>query len=661
MNAVMWRPTAAQVERANLTRFRHYVRDVYDKQIDNYEGLYRWSVREPASFWSSVWDFCDVRAARRWQQVLEHGNRMPGARWFAGSRLNFAENLLRYRDAHSALVFVGEDGRRVTRSYQELYREVARLARALRQAGIGKGDRVAAYLPNIPEAVIGMLATASVGAVWSTCAPDFGQQGVLDRFGQIAPKILFTADGYFYNGKAHDSLGVIQAVLERLTGVERLVIVPFLAAAVDVSVFPAAVSYAEFLGADDHPAINFEQLPFDHPVYILYSSGTTGKPKCIVHGAGGTLIQHLKELVLHTDLTRDDCIFYFTTCGWMMWHWLVSSLATGATVVLYDGSPFYPGPQRLFDLAEQEAITVLGCSAKYLAALEQAGVTPRTSHRLAALRTILSTGSPLLPAAYDYVSRDVSAAVQLSSISGGTDIISCFALGNPVLPVYRGELQCRGLGMRVEVYGDDGCPVTGRKGELVCTQPFPSMPVGFWDDPGQQKYRHAYFDKFPGVWAHGDYAELTSAGGMIIYGRSDAVLNPGGVRIGTAELYRQVEKLPEVLESLAVGQEWQGDERVVLFVRLQQDSLLDAALVDRIQTVIRENTTSRHVPARVIQVADIPRTRNNKMAELAVRSVVNHLPVKNIGALANPEALELFRNLPALADSNNELEKKENA
>ncbi|MEN8107838.1 MAG: acetoacetate--CoA ligase [Pseudomonadota bacterium] len=661
MNTVMWRPSAMQIDLANITRFLRYVREVYDRNIENYDELYRWSIRESENFWPAVWDFCDLRAARRWQQVLEQGDRMPGARWFTDSRLNFAENLLRYRDAHSALVFVGEDGRRVTRSYQDLYNEVARLVRAFRQAGIGKGDRVAAYLPNIPEAVVGMLATASVGAVWSCCSPDFGEQGVLDRFGQIAPKILFTADGYSYNGKAHDSLGVIQAVLDRLTGVERLVIVPFLADTVDVSAFPAAVSYDEFLGADDQPAISFEQLPFDHPVYILYSSGTTGKPKCIVHGAGGTLIQHLKELVLHTDLTRDDCIFYFTTCGWMMWHWLVSSLATGATVVLYDGSPFYPGPQRLFDLAEQEGVTVFGSSAKYLAAVEQAGVTPRTTHKLPALRTILSTGSPLLPVSYDYVSRDVSAAVQLSSISGGTDIISCFALGNPVLPVYRGELQCRGLGMSVAVYGDDGCPVTGRKGELVCTQPFPSMPVGFWDDPGQQKYQRAYFEKFPGVWAHGDYAELTPAGGMIIYGRSDAVLNPGGVRIGTAELYRQVETLPEVLESLAVGQEWHGDERVILFVRLQQDSLLDTALVDRIKTVIRENTTPRHVPARVIQVADIPRTRNNKMAELAVRSVVNHQPVKNTGALANPEALELFRNLPGLGDTTKEPEAQSNA
>jgi acetoacetyl-CoA synthetase len=493
-----------------------------------------------------------------------------------------------------------------------------------------------------------MLASASLGALWASCSPDFGAAGLLERFGQIAPKVLFTADGYRYNGKLQDTLGRIRPALSALPGLRRVVVVPFLSAEADLSCIPGAVRYADFAAPADRPEIAFEPLPFDHPLYILFSSGTTGPPKCIVHGAGGTLIQHLKELVLHTDLTRDDRIFYYTTCGWMMWHWLISSLAVGATVVLYEGSPLHPGPERLFALAEQEDITVFGTSARYLAAVEKAGVRPRTGFDLSRLRTILSTGSPLLPASFDYVYREVRDDVQLSSISGGTDIISCFALGNPLLPVYRGELQCRGLGMSVAVFDESGRAVTGAKGELVCTRPFPSMPLRFWNDPGGVNYRRAYFEAFPGVWTHGDYAEITAHGGMIIYGRSDAVLNPGGVRIGTAEIYRQVERLPEVLESLAVGQEWEGDERIVLFVRLAPGRRLDAALIERIKTTLRENATPRHVPALVVQVADFPRTRNNKLAELAVRSVIHHRAVKNREALVNPEALELFRDLPGL-------------
>ncbi len=650
MNEALWKPAPEGIARANMTRFLHQVQETERLRGEDYAALYDWSTREPESFWPAVWKFCDIRASRRWDRVLEHADRMPGARWFRGSRLNFAENLLRHRDDRTALVFLGEDGRRTTRSYRQLYSEVARLARGLGEAGVGPGDRVAAILPNIPEAVTGMLAAASLGAVWSSCSPDFGVQGVLDRFGQIAPKVLFAADAYRYNGRVHRSLSGIRQVLDRLTGLQRLVLVPFVSAEADLSAFRRGVWYQEFLGPDDSPGLGFLQLPFDHALYIMYSSGTTGKPKCIVHGAGGTLIQHLKELVLHTDLKRDDRIFYFTTCGWMMWNWLVSSLAVGATLLLYDGAPFYPGPERLFDLAEQEGMTVFGTSARYLAALEKAGVKPRTSHKPVALRLILSTGSPLLPASFDYVYRDVSPTVQLSSISGGTDIISCFALGNPLLPVCRGELQCRGLGMQVEVFDENGDSVSQQKGELVCTRPFPSMPIGFWNDPGQSQYRRAYFEKFPGVWAHGDYAEITEHGGMIIYGRSDAVLNPGGVRIGTAEIYRQVEQLPEVLESLAVGQEWEGGERVILFVRLQQGRELDEALSRRIKTSIRDNTSPRHVPAKIFQVADIPRTRNNKIAELAVRAAIHHQAVKNAAALSNPEALEFFKDLPGLSE-----------
>ncbi|MEN8130765.1 MAG: acetoacetate--CoA ligase [Pseudomonadota bacterium] len=648
MNEVLWRPAPERLAQANMTGFLHRVQETASLTGEGYAALYEWSIREPECFWPAVWDFCDIKASRRWDRVLENGDRMLGAQWFRGSRLNFAENLLCYRDDRPALVFVGEDGRRTRRSYRQLYHEVARLARGLSKAGIGPGDRVAAFLPNIPEAVIGMLATASLGAVWSSCSPDFGVKGVVARFGQITPKVLLVADAYLYQGRAHPCLSRLRKVVDQLPGLQQLVLVPFLADEAELPVFPNSVTYPEVLGADDSPNLSFEQLPFDHPLYILYSSGTTGKPKCIVHGAGGTLIQHLKELVLHTDLKRDDRIFYFTTCGWMMWNWLVSSLAVGATVLLYDGSPLYPRPQRLFDLAEQEGVTVFGASARYLTALEKAAVKPRFSHKLAALRTILSTGSPLLAASFDYVYRYISPSVQLSSISGGTDIISCFALGNSMLPVRRGELQCRGLGMRVEVFDENGGTLNQQKGELVCTQPFPSMPVGFWNDPDQTRYRHAYFEKFPGVWAQGDYAEITEHGGMIIYGRSDAVLNPGGVRIGTAEIYHQVERLPEVLESLAVGQAWEGDERVILFVRLRQGRELDDPLINRIKTAIRENTTPRHVPAKIIQVADIPRTRNNKIAELAARCIVHHQPVNNVEALSNPEALKLFKDLPGL-------------
>ncbi|MCG8485914.1 MAG: acetoacetate--CoA ligase [Chromatiales bacterium] len=648
MTEALWTPSPAQIERANMTRFIDFVQKEYETGFKDYNELYNWSIDKPHHFWPAVWEFCDLIALSRGDDILDNGDRMPGAQWFSGSRLNFAENLLRYRDDRPALIFAGEDGRRKQLSYNELYREVARLARGLRQAGVLPGDRVAGFMPNIPETVVAMLATTSIGAIWSSCSPDFGARGLLDRFGQIRPKLLFTTDGYHYNGKAHDNLMRLRPVLGQLAGLERIVVVPYLSGEPGLDDLPQAVAYQEMLGREEQPELDFAQMPFEHPLYILYSSGTTGPPKCIVHGAGGTLIQHFKELVLHTDLKRDDRIFYFTTCGWMMWNWLVSSLAVGARVLLYDGSPLYPGPERLFDFAEQEGMTLFGTSAKYLAAIEKAGVKPRESHNLEALRAILSTGSPLMPAQFDYVYRDVAPGVQLASISGGTDIISCFALGNPILPVYKGELQCRGLGMKVEVFDDRGRSVINRKGELVCTAPFPSMPVGFWNDLEQSNYRSAYFETFPGVWAHGDYAEITPHNGLVIYGRSDAVLNPGGVRIGTAEIYRQVEQLAEVMESLVAGQSWQGDERVILFVKLQQNLSLNEPLVRRIKSQIRNNTSPHHVPAMVIQVEDIPRTRNNKIAELAVRNVIHNQPVKNLDALANPEALEQFKNLSAL-------------
>ncbi len=643
----LWSPKAAQIKSANVTRFTAFVNDGYGQKLANYPALYDWSVANPADFWSALWRFCEVQASQEWDQALVDGHKMPGAKWFVGSRLNFAENLLRYRDSRTALVFRAEDQAEAEYSYAELYEEVAKVAQALKSAGVTVGDRVAGFMPNLPQTVIAMLAATSLGAVWSSCSPDFGIQGVLDRFGQIQPKVLFTADGYYYNGKSVDSLERIGSILEQLPSVQQLVVVPFISPTPELRGLKHAVNWIDFAD-NDATQVDFVQLPFDHPLYIMYSSGTTGVPKCIVHSAGGTLLQHLKEHVLHGDLSRDDTIFYFTTCGWMMWNWLVSALAVGAKVALYDGSPFYPSAEVLWDYAEVEEFTTFGTSAKYLSALEKAGAKPRKSHELWALDTICSTGSPLLPESYDYVYRDIKPDVRLSSISGGTDIVSCFALGSPVLPVYRGELQCRGLGMAVQIYDDDGKPVQQEKGELVCTKPFPSMPIQFWNDPDGAKYRAAYFERFDNIWCHGDYAELTEHDGIVIYGRSDTVLNPGGVRIGTAEIYRQVEAFPEVLESLAVGQDWQGDVRVILFLRLQPKSRLDEALAQRIRQRIKEGASPRHVPAKIIAVTDIPRTISGKIVELAVRNVIHGHPVKNKEALANPEALALFENLEDL-------------
>ena len=646
----LWRPSAARIRDANLTRFTSCVNARRGTRLGDYSELYAWSLAEPAAFWSELARFADVRAEWGAGPVIEHPERMPGARFFPQARLNFAENLLRFDDGREALVFRNECGARRSLSHRELRGEVARVAGGLRAAGVAAGDRVAGFVPNLPEAAIAMLATATIGAIWSSCSPDFGVRGVLDRFGQIAPRVLFTADGYFYAGKQLDSLESMSEVLAKLPSVERVVVIPYAEREPGLARLGAAASRAilwQEFGSGSAPP-EFALHPFSHPLYILYSSGTTGVPKCIVHGAGGTLLQHQKEHLLHTDLKRSDRLFYFTTCGWMMWNWLMSGLACGATLVLYDGSPLHPQPGVLWHMADEERITIFGTSAKYLAALEKSTFVPAQSVDLTALRTLLSTGSPLLPEGFDYVYRSVKSDLQLASISGGTDIVSCFALGCPTRPVYRGELQCRGLGMAVDIFDDAGSPARGERGELVCTAPFPSMPVGFWNDPDGARYRAAYFERFPGVWHHGDYAALTAHDGLVIYGRSDAVLNPGGVRIGTAEIYSAVESLPQILEALAVGQDWQGDVRVVLFVRLQGGVELDEALQKEIRNAIRAQTTPRHVPAKIIAVPDIPRTLSGKVTELAVRNVIHGLPVKNVDALANAGALDYFRDLPDL-------------
>ncbi len=645
----LWEPDQARIAGANITRFAREAITRWGLKFNSWPAFHRWSVDAPEQFWQSLWDFGGVIASQRGERVIAHGDKMPGARFFPDAKLNFAQNLLRRRDDGIALVFWGEDRVKRQVTYAALNQQVSRVAQALADAGVKEGDRIAAYLPNMPEAIVAMLAASSMGAIWSSCSPDFGVQGVLDRFGQIEPVVLFAVDGYYYNGKTIHCLDKVKAIAAGLPSLKKTVVVSYVDTQADISGIAKGVGYGDFTAGYWPRELTFRQLPFNHPLCIVYSSGTTGVPKCIVHGAGGTLLKHLQEHQLCCDIKPGDRLFYFTTCGWIMWNWNASALASGATLLLYDGSPFLRNSNILFDLAEAEGMTLFGTSARFIDSLRQLPLSPRRTHKLASLRLILSTGSPLAAESFDYVYEHIKADVSLASMSGGTDLMGAFAGENPIMPVWRGEIQCLMPGMKVEVYDEEGRPLPpGKKGELVCSRPFPSMPVGFWNDPGGKAYHAAYYEKFPNVWAHGDWCEITEHGGMVIYGRSDAVLNPGGVRIGTAEIYRQVERVPEVLESLAIGQDWppgrHGDVRVVLFVRLRDGLVLAPALIDKIKQQIRANTTPRHVPARVVQVADIPRTRTNKIVELAVRHVVHGREVKNLDALANPEALEHFRN-----------------
>ncbi len=650
MSKMLWQPSRKRIEKSNLYRFMQMVNQRYHQSFNDYDSLYRWSVANIPDFWSAMWDFSEIKASQPYAEVIDDPKRMPGAKWFSRARLNFAQNLLRFRDDRVALSFRGEDRVAIQMTYAELYNEVARVAWALRAAGVTVGDRVGGFLPNMPHAVIAMLATASIGAVWSSCSPDFGIKGVLDRFGQIKPKVVFTADGYWFKGKRIDSLERMQSILQSIPEIEKVVVVPYADTSPDINALPNAVSYEDFRAKEAPLEIEFEQLPFGHPLYIMFTSGTTGLPKCMVQSAGGILINQMKEHLLHVDLKRDDTIFYFTTCGWMMWNWLVCALGVGAKVVLYDGNPFHPDAGALWQMAQEEKITVFGTSAGYIAALQNTGLKPKEAYDLAPLRAILSTGSPLSVEGFEFVYAHIKKDLQLASISGGSDINGCFAGGNPMAPVYAGELQCRFLGMSVAAFDETGKAVTNQQGELVCTAPAPSMPIYFWEDPEGEKYHNAYFDVYPNVWRHGDFIEINDHGGVVIYGRSDATLNPGGVRIGTAEIYRQMEAIDGIEDSLVIGQPWKGDVRVILFVKMAEAAVLDDALKQTIRSTLRANASPRHVPAKIIAVPDIPYTLNMKKVELAVKKVIQGEPVLNKDALSNPEVLDHYADLKELSE-----------
>jgi len=650
MAKLLWQPSEERIKGTNMYRFMTFINEKYNQNFSEYAPLYQWSIENIPDFWASMWEFAEIVASKPYTQVVDDVTKMPGAKWFQGARLNFAENLLRYRDDQVALIFKGESQDSIKITYSELYDEVARVAKSLKETGVQAGDRVAGFMPNMPETIIAMLAATSLGATWSSCSPDFGMKGVLDRFGQIKPKVLFTANGYSFKGKSFDSLARVSDILKEIPSIEKVVVIPYTEENPDLSPLPNAVDYRQFKSSDTPSEIEFEQLPADHPLYIMFTSGTTGLPKCMVQSAGGILVHHMKELMLHADLKRDDTIFYFTTCGWMMWNWLTSSLSVGATLVLFDGNPFHPNPAALWKMAQDEKITIFGTSAGYIAALQNAGVRPGKEYDLTPLKAVMSTGSPLSVEGFEYIYREVKEDIQLASISGGSDINGCFAGGNPMGPVYAGELQCRDLAMKVEAFDENGKPIINRQGELVCTAPSPAMPIYFWDDPDGEKYHAAYFDVYPNIWRHGDFIEINDRGGVVIYGRSDATLNPGGVRIGTAEIYRLVEGMDEIEDSLVVGQSWKGDVRVILFVKMAEGNDLTDDLKNRIKRILRKNASPRHVPAKIIETPAVPYTLNMKKVELAVKKVIEGQTVLNKDALGNPESLDFYEGLKELQE-----------
>jgi acetoacetyl-CoA synthetase len=642
MGRLLWRPSEERVRHSNMVRFMNSINERFHKNFSDYEALYEWSIQNVPDFWAAVWEFVEIKSSLPYERVLEDQEKMPGARWFSGAQMNFAENLLRYRDDRTAIIFKGEGNAPEKITYKDLYNETAKLAKSLKEIGVKPGDRIAGFMPNMPETVTAMLAASSLGAIWTTCSPDFGAKGALDRFGQIKPKVLFASDGYWYKGGRFDSLERVSEIARGLPSLEKIIVVHYTLRKPDIRNIPDSVLYSEFLSKESNPEIEFAQMPFDHPQYIMYSSGPTGLPKCMVQGAGGVLINHLKELILHTDLKREDTLFYLTTTGWMMWNWMVSALGAGATIVLYDGNPFYPNPGALWHMVQDKKITVFGASAGYLTGLMNTGITPGKEYNLSPLKTILSTGSPLSVDGFNYVYNEIKKDLLLSSISGGSDINGCFALGNPMGPVYAGEIQCRGLGMKVESYDERGKPVINRQGELVCTAPVPSMPLYFWGDADNQRYKSDYFDVYPGVWRHGDFIEINDHGGVIIYGRSDATLNPRGVRIGTSEIYRQLEHFDEIEDSVIISQEWKNDIRSILFVKMAKAYNLDEEMKTKINNTLRENASPKHVPAKIISVPDIPYTHVMKKAELAIRQVIQGQKMLDRSALKNPEALDYF-------------------